>query len=84
MKVCPWTSKCRVELDKHQVTHSFLVVLESLAQLLGRHLLTKVWLASILSWEGLKSQIVPDSLYTSLPCPSQMNNAFYLAHTSAA
>ena len=42
LKVCPWTSERTVNLGKHQVTHSFLVVPESPAPLLGRDLLTKV------------------------------------------
>jgi hypothetical protein len=40
--LCTWTTKRRVNLGKHQVTHSFLVVPESLAPLLGWDLLTKI------------------------------------------
>lgn len=42
MKVCSWTSNRRVDLGKHQVTHSFLVVPENPTPLLGRDLLTKI------------------------------------------
>lgn len=41
-KVCSWKSSRKVDLGRHQITHSFLVVPESLAPLLGRDLLTKI------------------------------------------
>jgi predicted aspartyl protease len=41
-KAYQWTSKCQVDLGRHQVTHSFLVIPECPAPLLGRDLLTKV------------------------------------------
>jgi hypothetical protein len=39
-KAYQWTSKCQVDLGRHQVTHSFLVIPE--CPLLGHDLLTKV------------------------------------------
>jgi predicted aspartyl protease len=41
-QLCSWTTKRKVDLGKYQVTHSFLVVPESPAPLLGRDLLTKI------------------------------------------
>jgi hypothetical protein len=41
-KAYQWTSKCQVVLGQHQVTHSFLVIPECPAPLLGHDLLTKV------------------------------------------
>jgi hypothetical protein len=41
-KAHQWTSKRQVDLGRHQVTHSFLVIPECLAPLLGCDLLTKV------------------------------------------
>lgn len=41
-KAYRWTSKRQVDLGCHQVTHSFLVIPECPAPLLGRDLLTKV------------------------------------------
>jgi hypothetical protein len=41
-KAYQWTSKHQVDLGWHQVTHSFLVIPECPAPLLGRVLLTKV------------------------------------------
>jgi hypothetical protein len=41
-QLCSCTTKRKVDLGKHQVTHSFLVVPDSPAPLLGRDLLTKV------------------------------------------
>jgi hypothetical protein len=41
-KAYQWTSKCQVDLGQHQVTHSFLVIPECPAPLLGHDLLTKV------------------------------------------
>ena len=41
-KFYPWTTKCTREVRKGQVTHSFLVIPECPAPLLGRDLLTKL------------------------------------------
>jgi predicted aspartyl protease len=41
-KAYQWTSKHQVDLGRHQVTHSFLVIPECPAPLLGCDLLTKV------------------------------------------
>jgi hypothetical protein len=41
-KTDQWTSKHPVDLGQHQVTHSFLVIPECPAPLLGHDLLTKV------------------------------------------
>jgi hypothetical protein len=41
-KAYQWTGKCQVDLGWHQVTHSFLVIPECPAPLLGHDLLTKV------------------------------------------
>jgi hypothetical protein len=41
-KTYQWTSKHQVDLGQHQVTHSFLVIPECPAPLLGCNLLTKV------------------------------------------
>jgi predicted aspartyl protease len=38
-KAYQWTSKCQVDLGQHQVTHSFLVIPECPAPLLGHDLL---------------------------------------------
>jgi hypothetical protein len=41
-QLCTWTTKKNVNLGKHQVTHSFLVIPESPAPLLRWDLLTKI------------------------------------------
>jgi hypothetical protein len=41
-KAYQWTSKCQVDLGRHQVTHSFLVIPDCPAPLLGCNLLTTV------------------------------------------
>jgi hypothetical protein len=41
-KAYQWTSKRQVDLGRHQVTHSFLVIPECPGPLLGHNLLTKV------------------------------------------
>jgi hypothetical protein len=41
-KAYQWTSKRQVDLGRHQVTHSFLVIPECPAPLLEHDLLTKV------------------------------------------
>ena len=41
-KQYPWTTACTVDLEKGQVSHSFLVIPECPTPLLGRDLLTKL------------------------------------------
>jgi predicted aspartyl protease len=53
-KAYQWTSKCQVDLGQHQVTHSFLVIPECPAPLLGRDLLTKVRAHIHFELDGIK------------------------------
>ena len=53
-KKCAWTTSRKVDLGRHQVSHSFLVIPESPAPLLGRDLLTKVGARIHFEPEGIK------------------------------
>jgi hypothetical protein len=53
-KAYQWTSNRQVDLDWHQVTHSFLVIPECPAPLLGRYLLTKVRAHIHFELDGIK------------------------------
>jgi hypothetical protein len=53
-KAYQWTIKRQVDLGRHQVTHSFLVIPECPAPLLGRDLLTKVRAHIHFELDGIK------------------------------